>query len=137
MNTDTSLSRTKATGGPLSPTPPFPHLAQDRGQDEKVDLDGEQNDAKRFEEQVIDRQGDPQEQKEAIDPDGHAEQCIARTRRLVGKGFVPPEQHASQPIAGVGVGATFQVGHADQIGEQEIGVEAHQGIEVDQQAEQP
>jgi len=115
---------------------PLPDLARHRTHQEVADLHGEEEDSQHLDEEVVDDQGDREEQKEAIGPQPQAvgdEAPAGGLRRRVPEG----EQALAQPPAGQCRAPRLEVRDAHPVREHVVAVEAHEGVHVDEKRDQP
>ncbi|MCY1262691.1 hypothetical protein D9M70_109790 [compost metagenome] len=119
---------------------PIAQFAQHRQGDEPGDFHGEQEDSQQLEEEQVDRHGDAEEQHQAVDPggDGEADQQAPALGRLFLRPALPQtEQAAADGDPGERRGAFVQVGEVEQVGEDEVAVEAHERAGVQRQRQHP
>ena len=120
-----------------APRMPGAELGDDGTGEKHADLHGKQDDAERLEEFMIHEQRDADVERGAV---GEGYQRVAEheatqpRRQILGGRLAEREQRFAQAPAHHCEGAGRQIGHADQVGEDVIAVEAHERAGVDQEA---
>ena len=123
----------------LSGTPHL-ELVPHRPPDEPDQLDAHEEDAQHLEGEVIHQHSNAQKNPQTVKPGREGkgdQQGVAMAGRALGPGLFKTQQCASEPGAGQRAAPLVQVGEVQQVGQDEIAVEAHEGADIDEQRQHP
>ncbi len=121
-------------------TPPARQFSPDRQTDKKDDFDQKQQEAEHFKKIVIDRQRNPGEQDEPIQPDtpgiGDQDPPAGQPDRFGRRRAWRKQQFTNSPLPEC-EGPVLEIRNSQSIGQKIIAVKPHEGVEVDRQAHHP